>query len=277
MQLTFDFMSRAASTFLKRRGIKPLHSLAVHVPTLELVFDLAALPYFEPRMANVRTISTLAARSTPSFLHQWDDPAAPNEPRGLIGVAYYITVEDLARVYATEGGGSSYNLVDVECWSIPKEDEPDEKPKKVIAKVLIVKKQTRIRSVPGQASSRYLNILRKGARGKLTLAFAILISEGILTLYSENNLPASYIAYLDSLQHYQKTSVLQWIGGILLVLLCAPIFITIFTVAKILNDDEGRSPGWLQTLSVWIGHGTWTIHDTIWKPIFGNGEQTQVA
>lgn len=157
---------------MKRRGIKPLHSLVVHVPTLELVFDLAALPYFEPRMANVHTISTPVARSTPDFLHQWDDPAAPNEPRGLIGVAYYITVEDLARVYASEGGGSSYDLVDVECWSIPKEGNLDEKPNKVIAKVLIVKKRTRMRSSPGQASARYLNILRKGARGKLTPAFA---------------------------------------------------------------------------------------------------------
>ena len=172
MHLTFDFMGRAASTFLKRRGIKPLHSLVVYVPTLELVFDLAALPYFEPRMANVRAISTLAARSTPSSLHQWDDPTAPNEPRGLIGVAYYITLEDLAKVYASEGGGSSYNLVDVECWSIPKEGDLDEKPKNVIAKVLIVKQRTRIRSVPGQPSLRYLNILREGARGKLTLPFA---------------------------------------------------------------------------------------------------------
>jgi len=123
-------------------------------------------------MANVHTISTPVARSTPDFLHQWDDPAAPNEPRGLIGVAYYITVEDLARVYASEGGGSSYDLVDVECWSIPKEGNLDEKPNKVIAKVLIVKKRTRMRSSPGQASARYLNILRKGARGKLTPAFA---------------------------------------------------------------------------------------------------------
>ena len=172
MQLTLELVGRAASTFLKRRGIKPMHSLAVHVPTLELVFDLAALPYFEPRMANVREISRLSARATPSFLHQWDEPTAEDEPRGLIGVAYYITVEDLARVYATEGGGSSYHLVDVECWSIPKEGDLDEKPKKVIAKVLIVKRKTRIRSVPGQASFRYLNILRKGARGGLTLVAA---------------------------------------------------------------------------------------------------------
>ena len=168
----FKFMHRAASTFLKRRGIKPLHSLVVHVPTLELVFDLAAFPYFEPRMANVRAISTPVARSTPDFLHQWDDPAAPNEPRGLIGVAYYITMEDLARVYASEGGGSSYDLIDVECWSIPKEGDLDEKPNKVISKVLIVNKRTRVRSVPGQASFRYLNILRKGARGKSALALA---------------------------------------------------------------------------------------------------------
>ena len=117
-------------------------------------------------MANVREISTLSARTTPSFLHQWDDPTAPDEPRGLIGVAYYITVEDLARVYASEGGGTSYDLVDVECWSIPKDSDLDEKPKKVIAKVLIVKKKARMRSVPGQASLRYLNILRKGARGE---------------------------------------------------------------------------------------------------------------
>ena len=123
-------------------------------------------------MANVREISTLSARSTPSFLHQWDDCTTSDEPRGLIGVAYYITVEDLARVYATEGGGSSYDLIDVECWSIPKEGDLDEKPTKVIAKVLIVKINARMRSVPGQASLRYLNILRKGARGELKFASA---------------------------------------------------------------------------------------------------------
>jgi hypothetical protein len=146
-----------------------LHSLVVHVPTLALVFDLAALPYFEPRMANVREIPTLSGRPTATFLHQWDDPTTSDEPRGLIGVAYYITVEDLAKIYATEGGGSSYDLVDVECWSIPKEDDLDEKPKKVIAKVLIVNRKARIRSGPGQASLRYLSILRKGARGELTV------------------------------------------------------------------------------------------------------------
>ena len=103
------------------------------------------------------------------------------------------------------------------------------------------------------------------------------MSEEILTLGSENNLPASYIAYLDDLQHYQKTSALQWVGGILLVLLWAPLFFPIVILATILKDDEGRSPSWLQALSVWVGHGIWTIHDTIWKPIFGSGEQTQVA
>jgi len=242
---------------LKRRGIKPLHSLVVHVPTLKLVFDLAALPYFEPRMANVCQITAPSATPSAPFLHQWDDPTTSDELKGLIGVVYYITMEDLARVYATEGGGSSYDLVDVDCWSIPKDDDLDKKPKKVIAKVLIVRQKTRMRSVPGQASPRYLNILRKGAR--------------------ENNLPPSYIAYLDGLQHYQKTSVRQWTGGILLGLVCAPIFLAIFTVARILRDNEGRSPGWLQTLIIRVVHSVWLVHDTVWKPIFGDGERTERA
>lgn len=94
---------------------------------------------------------------------------------------------------------------------------------------------------------------------------------------SENNLPTSYITYLDGLQHYQKTSILQWIGGVLLLLLFAPIFVAVVIIGRILRDDEGRSPGWVQTLSVWIGYSVWTIHDNIWKQIFGDGEQMRVA
>ena len=44
----------SAETFKGNRGIRPLSAVNVHVPSLNLTFDLAGIPYIEPCFANTQ-------------------------------------------------------------------------------------------------------------------------------------------------------------------------------------------------------------------------------
>ncbi|KAF3224747.1 hypothetical protein TWF191_005913 [Orbilia oligospora] len=82
----------SAETFLGRRGIKPLSQVKVRVPSLTLSFDLAGIPYKEPRFANVRP--------------------REEEDQELMGVVYEVTPEDYRTILTTEGG---YSVIEVTC------------------------------------------------------------------------------------------------------------------------------------------------------------------
>jgi hypothetical protein len=114
-------------TFLGKRGIRPLSAVNVHCPSLALCFDLPGMPYLEPCFANTRPSS----EANPLGL-EYRKPARYDEKRwvkGLIGVVYEVTPKDFATIIATEGGGSGYQDIIVDCYTLPKDKESvDDKP-----------------------------------------------------------------------------------------------------------------------------------------------------
>jgi hypothetical protein len=151
-------------SFLQRRGIKPLRSLAVWSPEFQLAFNLPGLPYVEPRFANVIQVPEEKRNKD-----GWDETKPQPWGTGLVGVAYYVTSEDMAKILITEGGGSSYQVVQVDCEEVPNESglgSAGGKPEKVRANTLFADNPNRLRAKHGQPSPRYMNLLRTGARGK---------------------------------------------------------------------------------------------------------------
>lgn len=140
-------------SFLKRRGIKPLRSLTVYAPSIALEMDLQGVPWVEPRFANVR----LLAEEEQS---QWDENSPKPWGNGLVGVAYLVTLDDMAKIFATEGGGSSYEVIQVECQVIGKGETGEQ----VRANTLCSRKYQRTQL--GRPSARYMNLLITGAKGE---------------------------------------------------------------------------------------------------------------
>ncbi|KAF3131287.1 hypothetical protein TWF594_009887 [Orbilia oligospora] len=127
----------SSETFLGRRGIKPLSQVKVRVPSLTLSFDLAGIPYKEPRFANVRP--------------------REEEDQELMGVVYEVTPEDYRKILTTEGG---YSVIEVTCIPL----EPVKGMDSFESKTLIVPGKGTRKTHEGLPSLRYLNLLIKGAR-----------------------------------------------------------------------------------------------------------------
>ncbi|KAK6516403.1 hypothetical protein TWF506_006313 [Arthrobotrys conoides] len=127
----------SAETFLGRRGIKPLSQVKVRVPSLTLSFNLAGIPYKEPRFANVRP--------------------REEEDQELMGVVYEVTPKDYRTILTTEGG---YSVIEVTCIPL----EPVEGMDSFESKTLIVPDKGTRTTHEGLPSLRYLNLLIKGAR-----------------------------------------------------------------------------------------------------------------
>jgi len=130
-----------SATFLGRRGIRPISSTNVRVPSLHLTFDLPGLAYLEPCFANVST-------SPPKDKSWWKT--------GLVGVVYEVTPDDFARILATEGGGAAYTLHTALALPLDGGEE-------VLATTLLAPEE-RKRHTNAQPSRRYLDLLRTGAR-----------------------------------------------------------------------------------------------------------------
>ncbi|KAG8844763.1 hypothetical protein FRC20_003396 [Serendipita sp. 405] len=225
-------------SFLERRGIRPLKSLVVNAPEVELSFNLPGMPYVEPRFANV----TLNAET---------DDGGPKHPwgKGLIGVAYYITLEDMAQIFRTEGGGSSYQIIQVDCYEIGGTGQ------KVRANTLFANDKRRLRNQLGQPSARYMNLLRTGAK--------------------EKSLPKEYQDYLENVETYHRTNRLQIFGLVILGSVLLPVFLLGVLVGRLLQNKKGESPRWIQRIKQTIFRGGWAIHDAVLKPLFGSGEVTE--
>ena len=129
-------------TFKGKRGIRPLSSINVQVPSLRLTFDLPGLPYTEPCFANsgLRETADHPSDSTSNAARADEkthllQKAPHKEPyrkdrwhKGLIGVVYECTPEDYAHIIATEGGGASYHDILVDCHPFASSDPSDPVP-----------------------------------------------------------------------------------------------------------------------------------------------------
>ncbi|EMD91055.1 hypothetical protein COCC4DRAFT_31760 [Bipolaris maydis ATCC 48331] len=238
-------------TFRGARGIRPLSQTNVVVPSLRLTFDLPGIPYKEPCFANTAR-RTLEAQGY--HKDAWH--------KGLVGVVYEVTLSDYAHIIATEGGGSSYADILVDCHVLdPKEDTvptlPTSKPFK--AHTLFASQEDNERIVRpdpsyAQPSARYLKLITDGA--------------------VECELPGEYQEYLHGIRPFRITSKKQAVGKALFLGIWMPFVLFVFALGSKFSDEKGRAPGWLAKLSAMVFAGMWTSYDTVFKPTFGEGERT---
>lgn len=241
----------ASKTFRGRRGIKPLESHPVFVPTLNLEFDLPGVPYLEPCFANVSVHPDV--KYTPELEKNFNPVLTganlADRPHGLYGVVYMVTPADYAKIIMTEGGGASYKDELVVCYPLDENFAPIE------AHTLHAgPPSTRVIDPPQECSPRYLNLLVDGSK--------------------EHNLPDKWVGYLSSLPSYRATTVGQKIGKYVLITTWLPSFIAIHLGSLLLRDKEGRMPSWMQSLFRGYSKAMWTYYDVFLKKLCGDGERS---
>jgi hypothetical protein len=246
----------SAETFRGRRNIQPISQINALVPQLALTFDLPGVPYSEPCFANTRYRNTGEGSKTnithpPYHKDQWS--------KGLVGVVYEITKADYIHVIATEGGGSAYQDVLVDCYALD-EDAREEVP--LEPRGLTFKAHT-LFSPPNvsrpdpsyaQPSPRYLKLITDGAE--------------------EHNLPYEYQEYLKNIRTYTTTTTKQKLGQFIFLSLWGPIFTFIFMGAAMFLDKDGRYPKWYARFAMATFAACWGSYDDFFKNIFGDGERT---
>ncbi|KAL3417930.1 gliotoxin biosynthesis protein [Phlyctema vagabunda] len=247
----------SAETFIGTRGIKPLSATNVHVPSLDLTFDLAGIPYREPCFANSRWRKETSA--TDYHKDRWH--------KGMIGVVYEVTLKDYATIIATEGGGTSYEDVVVDCYAIEKGSKTvDPVPVTIPFKAHTLLCPTtepefaagdRIqRPDPSyaQPSARYLKLITDGGE--------------------EHGLPSEYMAYLYDIRPYTITMTKQKIGAGIFLGFWFPIIMALLGLGKLLVDDKGILPDWFAQIMGSLFRLSWWSYDHLFKERFGDGERT---
>lgn len=254
-------------TFRGVRGIRPLSQVNVLVPSLRLTFDLPGIPYAEPCFANTARRPPAAPnhdqarlKSTGYHKDRWH--------KGLVGVVYEVTLSDYAHIIATEGGGSAYHDILVDCHVLPNSDivpsVPDSQPFKahtLFAPAVNEGAKTQqadrvIRPDPSyaQPSARYLKLITDGA--------------------AECELPTEYQNYLHDIRAYTITTSRQAVGKALFLSIWMPFVVLIFTLSRKMQDKKGRAPWWLGQLSALLFAGMWLSYDQVFRKGFGDGERT---
>ncbi|KAH7401866.1 hypothetical protein DE146DRAFT_651787 [Phaeosphaeria sp. MPI-PUGE-AT-0046c] len=249
-------------TFRGVRGIRPLSQVNVLVPSLRLTFDLAGIPYAEPCFANSALRIPDAPVSVDSDYHKdrWH--------KGLVGVVYEVTLSDYAHIIATEGGGSSYHDILIDCYVLPHADTvpttPTSRPFKAHTLFAPTKKDD------GETRSNERNARPDPSYAQPSARYLKLITDGA----AECELPAEYQDYLHDIRPYTITTKKQAMGKALFLSIWYPIIMMVFSLGRQFQDDKGRSPKWLAALSAMIFKGMWMCYDGVFKPVFGDGERT---
>ncbi|ESZ91010.1 hypothetical protein SBOR_8614 [Sclerotinia borealis F-4128] len=248
----------SAETFKGKRGIKPLSAVNVHIPAIDLTFDLAGIPYTEPCFANCQFKGNQSdpPRSKDYHKTRWH--------KGLIGVVYEVTLDDYRTIVATEGGGASYKDELVQCFVLPdgsKIVDPNPSGTPFQAHTLLCpfndKDPSRVtRPDPNyaQPSARYLKLITDGAE--------------------EHNLPEEYIDYLRGIRSYTATTPRQKMARIFLMAALLPMIMGVFGLGKLFADKNGKIPDWLAHIMGALFRYVWAAYDGGLKDVFGDGERT---
>ncbi|KAI7279306.1 hypothetical protein KC345_g5445 [Hortaea werneckii] len=272
-------------TFRGNRGIKPLSQINVQVPSLRLTFDLPGIPYAEPCFANsgsrdpdhdpakpptkdcTEKTPLLGAEGRPDEGYRKD-----RWHKGLIGVVYEVTPEDYAHIIATEGGGSSYHDILVDCHPFASDDPRLPVPQNPTTPPFKAHTLFAPATLPGedppkdggrfqrpdtsyaQPSARYLKLITDGA--------------------NESGLPFEYRDYLHSIHPYTMKGAKQRVGQFVFLTLWLPVVSFIFLMSPMFQDEHGRQPQWLREFSGAIFKAVWASYDSFFKPMFGDGERS---
>ena len=263
----------SAQTFQGTRGIRPLSQVNVVVPELVMTFDLAGIPYVEPCFANTKyrhpslppstsEKSHLLPKNTPEYhKNRWK--------KGLVGVVYEVTQEDYAHIIATEGGGSSYQDVLVDCYELPLDQAtvpefPASPPFKAHTLYSPI-------SPPGETPENGGRFSRPDpAYAQPSLRYLKLLTDGA----DEHALPGEYKKYLHQLRPYTMTTQKQRLGGWIFGMIWLPIISSLFGLNRTFADEDGKAPAWLVAVVGAMFRGMWTNYDTFFSKTFGDGERT---
>lgn len=254
-------------TFRGARGIRPLSQVNVLVPSLRLTFDLPGVPYSEPCFANTARRIPDDASKDEDNVDQKDGYHKDRWHKGLVGVVYEVTLSDYAHIIATEGGGSAYHDILVDCYVLPHSDTvpqtPTSKPFKshtLFAPNIrddgthTTDRVTRPDPSYAQPSARYLKLITDGA--------------------AECEFPAEYKDYLHDIRPYTITTKMQAIGKAIFAATWMPLLLFVFALSKQFSDEKGRAPKWVANMSALVFKGMWTSYDGAFKRSFGDGERT---
>ncbi|KAI6800610.1 hypothetical protein KC361_g2287 [Hortaea werneckii] len=268
-------------TFRGNRGIKPLSQINVQVPSLRLTFDLPGIPYAEPCFANSGSRDPVHDPTEPptkDYTEKTPLLGAEGRPdegyrkdrwhKGLIGVVYEVTPEDYAHIIATEGGGSSYHDILVDCHPFASDDPCLPVPQNPTTPSFKAHTLFAPATPPGedpprdggrfqrpdtsyaQPSARYLKLITDGA--------------------NECGLPFEYCDYLHSIHPYTMKGAKQRVGQFVFLTLWLPVVSFIFLMSPMFQDEHGRQPQWLREFSGAIFKAVWASYDSFFKPMFGD-------
>ncbi|KAK2779200.1 hypothetical protein FQN53_001523 [Emmonsiellopsis sp. PD_33] len=283
-----------AKTFRKSRGITPISQVNVSVPGLSLTFDLPGIPYFEPCFAGTK-FRDPDAPSNPGKSAN-DIPATPQKEKTwskpLVGIVYEVTLSDYAHIMATEGGGSSYIDVVVDCHPFAQNYDPAD-PVPQFPTTAPFKAHTLLSPSAKEDVDKHIHSSEKPtANGNPTpsktkehnprhtrpdpthaqpsLRYKNLLVTGV----REHDLPAEYRAYLSSIGAFRVTTLRQRCGQLVTMVLWMPALIALMTLGRGLADERGKAPGWVVGAQKWLFVGVWGVYDGVMKSVFGEGERT---
>jgi len=261
-----------AETFRGRRKIKPLSATNVVVPALEVVFDLPGLPYVEPRFANTRFRPGYdppkqvdhktfeVAKQLKDANNHLPTATALGWKKGLVGVVYEVTETDYARIIATEGAGSSYADIEIECFKLDRgADTVPEFPSAEAFKA---------HTLFASGSNRDLGDRRGWAEP--SPRYKKLLMDGAL----EHGLPNDYQDWMQRLQPYQPSTLWQKFGRGTMLTTWWPLVMVVFRMQPFFVNDKGQAPTWLKILTGRLFSSMWWTYDHVYKPVFGDGERT---
>ena len=248
----------SAETFRGKRNIRPLSQINVVVPKIALSFNLPGIPYLEPCFANSRTRVPPSEKTSQSLDYHKD-----HWQKGLVGVVYEVTRADFAHIIATEGGGSGYQDVLVDCYPLssnPRDKVPTTPTGETFkAHTLFAPVDSGPQGRPdpsyAQPSARYLKLITDGA--------------------AEHSLPYEYQDFLHQIRTFQLTTSKQRLGQFILTMTWAPLFLFVFTgAAAIFLRPDGTYPPWFAAFARAMFMACWASYDGFFKPLFGDGERT---
>ncbi|KAL6769560.1 hypothetical protein ACKKBG_A31475 [Auxenochlorella protothecoides x Auxenochlorella symbiontica] len=272
----FAFGSNLADSVLRgRRSITPAETVGARLPGYRLAFTLQALPYREPAMASVERIPTEsppvsngaahaadaagARRRGPAGAEPWSqgpEKGGAEDRQEVHGALYRLTQGQWDYICETEGAAGSkqsdYEILEVEAEAYDG--------RRIEARTLTTSERA-LRFRNGRKllpSKRYLTIIRTGA--------------------AERGLHAEYLAYLDSLQHYQARTLGQKVMGTLFLGILFSFF-GLFAAVKLKRRIMGEVPGvskkdagprLLPQLFHALAKASWALHDIL-EPVMGSG------
>ncbi|KAL1638500.1 hypothetical protein SLS58_008828 [Diplodia intermedia] len=254
-------------TFQGKRGIRPLSQMNVVVPSLRITFDLPGIPYTEPCFSNsglrdptLGNEDETASEKTP-LLAPTSEYHKDRWKKGLVGVVYEVTLSDYAHIIATEGGGTGYKDVLVDCYPLDDEDsvpdQPTGQPFKAHTLFAPSDGGGRLKRPDpsyAQPSARYLKLITDGAE--------------------EHRLPKDYKDYLYEIRPYTITSKRQRVGQIMFNTIWLPLFLVMISLQEAFQDKNGNSPRWVAAFANALVNAAWASYDGAFKEIFGDGERT---